>query len=262
MPEGDTIHKVARVLAPLLVGREVLQVRLARGVVDRLGGRNVTGVQALGKHLLIRFDNALTLRSHLGMHGSWHRYDPDEPWRKPARQAVVVLTTASDVLVCFNAREVEVLRSGGIAGRELERRLGPDLAAAAFAPGPIPARARALLSADTPVVDLLLDQRVAAGVGNVYKSEVLFLERQPPGRTLGSLSDEAVAALYARAHALLRANLSGGPRVTRTAPGPDLWVYGRRGQPCLHCGAPVSYARLGRGLRPTYWCPSCQADSP
>lgn len=259
MPEGDTVHKLAGILRPLLVGATLEQARLARMAgAERLAGVQVEAVEATGKHLLVRLANGLTLRSHLGMYGSWHRYAPGEPWRKPVRQASIVLWTAHAVLVCFHAREVVLEPTAGLAQRDRLERLGPDLLGPDFDARAAVVRARALQGPDAPLVDMLLDQRVAAGIGNVYKSEVLFLERIAPDRRLADAPDDRVAGLYDRARALLAANLGGGPRITRPEPGPDLWVYGRRREPCLRCGTPIRYARLGHDLRSTYWCPACQ----
>jgi endonuclease-8 len=144
--------------------------------------------------------------------------------------------------------------------RMLATRLGPDLLAGEAGFDTIGGRAREIATADALVADVLLDQRIACGIGNVFKSEVLFLERTAPAARLSSLTDDRLAALYVTARRLLRQNAGGGPRVTR--PGGQgsgrLWVYGRRGQPCFRCGAPVRYARMGLAHRSTYWCSACQ----
>ncbi|MCU0936370.1 MAG: formamidopyrimidine DNA glycosylase [Gammaproteobacteria bacterium] len=260
MPEGDTVAKLAAALGPLLAGAAPVRVEVRGAPSGALDGRRVEGVHAVGKHLFLAFEGGRLLRSHLGMYGSWHRYGRGEPWQRPARQASIVIDLGERVVVCFNAREVEVLRADGLRHRDLLARLGPSLAG----PGPdlaaAVARARSTLEDATPLTDLLLDQRVASGVGNVYKSEVLFLEGLHPGKTLAATGDDRLAAVFARAADLMRQNLGGGPRVTRfDDPGSDpLWVYGRRGRPCLRCGSPIRYARTGRTQRSTYWCPRCQ----
>jgi endonuclease-8 len=194
------------------------------------------------------------------MHGSWHRYAHDERWRRPRHQAGIVLETADDVFVCFSPSEVEVLRAGGARAAGLARGLGPDLTVAGFDPRATPARARGLWHPSALVAEVLLDQRIAAGIGNVYKSELCFLERVDPRRTLGSLEDATIARLYARAHELLRANLGGGPRATRRTAGGEgsLWIYGRTRKGCGACGGPVSSGELGARPRVTYWCRRCQ----
>jgi endonuclease-8 len=260
MPEGDTVHKLAVALEGSLVGRALVRGEVWGAPIALPASTRVTRVFARGKHLFVETDAGLLVRSHLGMHGSWHRYAPGEPWRRPARQASLVLETGAEVLVCFNAREVECLPAAGLRHRDLAARLGPSLLDPGLSPAQIAGRARSALPPGTPLADLLLDQGVASGVGNVYKSEVLFLEGRAPLAPLASVDDEALAALYARARDLMARNLGGGPRVTRLdgdgAGG--LWVYGRRGRPCLRCGTPVRYARLGRTRRSTYWCPRCQ----
>lgn len=262
MPEGDTIHKIANFLAPALAGREVLSLAVARPAENRsMAGRRIREVTARGKHLYIAFDNDLALRSHLGMYGAWHHYPPGGEWRKPASQASVVLETPERVYVCFNARDVEWVRTPSVRQRVLDMRLGPDLAAAGVVLDRLPDRARALLETDAPLVDVLLDQRVASGIGNVYKSELLFIRRLAPLQSLGATSDAVLLGCYELASELLQANLGGGKRVTRfEGDGAGrLWVYGRSGSSCLRCADTIHYARLGRHHRGTYWCPACQS---
>ena len=263
MPEGDTIHKLAGALRPWLVGRRLRQGRVAAQPTLALTGRTVTAVGVLGKHLFIDLQDGLVLRSHLGLHGTWHRYGPGEPWLKPARHASLVLETEQDVLVCFHAREVELLEGHAVRAFELRRRLGPDVVAAAPAAETLVRRARSILDPGAPLIDVLLEQRVASGIGNVYKSEVLFLERLHPLTAWTHLDPRSMASLYATAHELLSANLGGGPRVTRAIDdgAGRLWVYRRGGQPCLECTTPIESARMGRGLRSCYWCPRCQPET-
>lgn len=260
MPEGDTVHKLAAYLQPRLKGRRLDAAQARAADAGDLAGRTVEDVQARGKHLLMLFDDGRVLRSHLGMWGSWHHYRRDEVWKRPAREAAVVLSVADDVYVCFKPREVELLREKGVRARLLATRLGPDLIADAIDFDTVVARTRELLDAQSPIIDVLLDQRPAAGIGNVYKSEVLFLERTHPLRCLDALEDTQLLRLYARARSLLRANLGGGPRVTRWAgdAAGRLWVYGRQDRPCLICHRPIRYALLGADQRATYWCPGCQ----
>ncbi|MGF1545713.1 MAG: DNA-formamidopyrimidine glycosylase family protein [Thiotrichales bacterium] len=264
MPEGDTVFQVATLLRPRLVGERILDAWIRTGEREWLCGRTVTAIVARGKHLLIELDDGVCVRSHLGLYGSWHRYAPGERWRKPQHHAALALWTATKVVVCFHAREVELLAGTGVRQRILRARLGPDLLTDALAGEALVARARALLPGATPLVDVLLDQRVACGVGNVYKSEVLFLRRLAPLRRLDAVADGDLATLFACAAELLRRNRDGGPRTTRfVADGRGrLWVYGRRERPCFECGAPVRYARLGAGQRGSYWCEHCQGESP
>lgn len=262
MPEGDTIHKLARAMAPDLVGRRLRGVK-GTGIDGRaLAGRRVEGVCARGKHLFIELDGGVVLRTHLGMRGAWHRYRTGEAWKRPGWQSSLVLETGEEVFVCFNARAVECLSRDGVRHRALLGRLGPDLLSPGFDPARVAHRVRALVPPETSLADVLLDQRVACGIGNVYKSEVLFIEALGPERPAGTVSDAALEGLYRTAGALLGRNLGGGRRRTRFVDdglGP-LWVYGRRGFPCLRCDGTIRASRVGRDLRITYWCPGCQGS--
>lgn len=261
MPEGDTVHKLAAALRPELEGQIVRALVLRGEAPVRQPPQRIVSVQARGKHLLIAFDDGRVLRSHLGMHGDWHRYARGESWRRPERQASIRLETEQAVYVCFNAREWQWLQAESVEERTLRMRLCHDLLAESFDVEAAIGRARQLLEPDTPLVDVLLDQRIAAGIGNVYKSELLFLERLEPSATLAGISDGSLQSLYRRARDLLQANLGGGPRATRTNRdgAGRLWVYGRKGKACFVCGTPIRSARRGKHLRSTYWCPRCQA---
>jgi endonuclease-8 len=262
MPEGDTVHKLAAYLSPLLTGQRLTLARIRNQPDAALAGRRVTEVSAHGKHLFIHLDDGHVLRSHLGMRGSWYHYRADEAWAKPARQAAIELHVGGQVLVCFNPREVALYRSSSPQRHALAAHLGPDLLSPTLDADRIVTRARILLGANTLLADVLLDQRVAAGIGNVYKSETLFLIGIPPGQTLAQTSDETLRAIYLEAARLLRANIRPGRRVTRRSADAagSLWVYGRKDQPCHRCGTPIRLTRLGRHLRSTYWCPQCQAE--
>ena len=263
MPEGDTIHKLARFLQPRLTGERLQHAKLRHVHDAGLAGKRIDGVYARGKHLFIELDDGQLLRSHLGMYGSWHEYAPGESWRRPRRQASIEIATSDAVFVCFNAKEVEVMQAGDVRSRTLATRLGPDLLGATVDVDAIVARVRDFLSPDTLLADVLLDQRVASGIGNVYKSEVLFIGRRDPRTPASAVEDTELAGLYVTARNLLSAHLGGGPRRTRAendAAG-RLWVYRRTGQPCLQCDAVILSARLGITWRSTYWCPTCQQGS-
>jgi endonuclease-8 len=274
VPEGDTLHRTADGLRPYLVGRPVTAARSGGpGAVPqtaRLVGSTVTAVEAIGKNLLIRFDNGLELRTHLRMNGSWHRYRPGERWRRPPARARLVLEVPGAVAVCFDAPVVELFETRAEGLHAALARLGPDLLAEDFetAGGAAEAlrRLRDPVRADRSIAEALLDQRALAGIGNVYKSEVLFIERVDPWARVRDLDDASVSRLIATARRLLVANADprrGGERVTtggdRAAAGQPLWVYSRAGRPCRRCGTLIGRRRQGRDLpRLTYWCPRCQ----
>jgi endonuclease-8 len=279
MPEGDTLYRTATVLREVLLGRPVTAARGRPGgpPLGRLVGRPVLAVEARGKHLLIGFGAAagrpaLTLHTHLQMRGSWHRYRPDEPWRRSAQRAVAVLEVGGAVAVCFDAPTVELLETRALAIHPVLRALGPDL----LAPEPDLAAAAQRLAhparSNVPVGDALLDQTALAGLGNVYRSEVCFIERVDPWTPLGDLAPEALERLVATGAGLLLANrddprrttmpdvLGGPPGSKGPRPhGGRLWVYGRAGRPCRRCGASIRSASSGPLARRVYWCPRCQA---
>ena len=181
MPEGDTIHRTAAGLRPYLVGRPVLAARSTRGAdVGRLVGSTVTAVDTLGKNLLIRSSNGLTVRTHLRMNGTWHRYRPAEPWRLPASRAALVLEVEGAVAVCFDAPVVEVFETRAQAIHPGLAPLGPDLTDDGFDGAEAVVRLRDPGRAGVAIGEALLDQRVMAGVGNVFRSEILYVERVDP----------------------------------------------------------------------------------
>lgn len=269
MPEGDTIAKLARALAPLLEGRRLRRAYLRTLAAPELEGRRVDSVEARGKHLLVGLaarrygEPRLLLRTHLGLHGSWHQYPRDAAWRKPSWQAAVVLETEDRTFVCFNAKDVECLLESRVGLSRALRRLGPDLLANEVNEEEI-LRRLARRPGSEDIASVLLDQTVACGIGNVFKSEVLFLAGELPRKPLRDLDEPRRLRVYRIARALLAANTERGLRTTTGARRgdlrePRLWVYGRSGLSCLRCGAPVRFARLGGKRRSTYWCDRCQS---
>lgn len=255
MPEGDSIAKAGARLGPALTGKEVVSVYgtapQVRAHSNRLSGTRVAGVRTFGKHLVIDFEEGLSIRVHLGMPGRWtiipsHRRVPGS--------ARLCLTTDEHHVCCFAAPTVEVARTPAID--QMMARLGPDFLDPAFDPAVFVDRART--RAAQPVGTVLLDQRVAAGIGNVYKSEVLFLAGVHPETPVEAIDDARMLEIAGLAHRLLQLNVRAGPRITtgERAVGREVWVYDRAGQPCRKCSTAVEMSRLGD--RVTYWCPSCQ----
>jgi endonuclease VIII len=269
VPEGDTLLRTATGLRPYLVGRSVTAARTngpgAVPQVQRLIGRKIESVDAQGKNLLIRFDGGLEVRTHLRMHGSWHRYRPGEPWRRPPARARLVLEVPGAVAVCFDAPVVELFESRAEPIHPSLSKLGPDLLDAGFDAGEARRRLRDPSRAQAEIGVALIDQRAMAGIGNVYKSEVLWIERVSPFAAVTDLDDATLDRLIETSRRLLVANAApthGVERVTtagdRGAPGP-LYVYRRTGRPCRRCRTPIRSTQQGRDLpRTTYWCPSCQ----
>jgi endonuclease-8 len=267
VPEGDTVFQTAAALRPLLVGQRVVRAsaRAPGPQIERIVGAQATSVEPLGKHLLIRFDNGLTLHTHLRMGGSWHRYAPGEPWRIAAWKARVVLQTPRDVIVCFNAPVAELMEDRAVDLHPALASLGPDLLAPDFSPEEAFSRLRA--QPELQIAEALLDQRVMAGIGNEFKCEILFIERVHPWTPVQCLSDTTLRSLIGTARRLLLDNARPGRphRVTTrgdaSARG-SAYVYGRANRPCARCGTPIRVRRQGAFNRSTYWCPRCQPSHP
>ena len=256
MPEGDTIWKTAATLRRALAGRPLVAFEATVPLRRHPSlGVPIRGVEARGKHLLIRFGDATVLHTHMRMHGSWHVYPGGARWHRDPVAMRVAIRTPDTQAVCFAAPVVEMLTVAEVERHPRLRALGPDLAA----PDPDVAAAAARLATrrGVEVGVALLDQRVAAGIGNVYKSEALFACRVNPFAHADTLTDRARTALVATAASLLRANVRrAGPR--STLPRGRLAVYGRAGLPCPRCGERIASARQGEQARVTYWCPRCQ----
>lgn len=244
MPEGDALHRAARRLQ-VLVGQELeVETPNPRAAVKQLApvldGRRLESVEAVGKNLLLRFDGGLVLRSHLRMKGRWRVLPRDatlfgSPW--------LVLRGDAYTAALWHGPVLELDR--GVA-----RRLGPDILAEPPAFDAMLSNLRRGLQ-EREVGDALVDQRLVAGIGNMWKAEALWEARVSPWRRLVGVSDEELLVALEAAHRLMRGRLQGA----RGAHG----VYRRKGRPCPRCGAPVKSWPQGDGARMAYWCPGCQA---
>ena len=263
MPEGDTILRTAQALHAALAGRSVTAFESALPAVAQrastagLVGQRVAGVEANGKHLLLRFESGVTLHTHLGMRGSWHLYRTSSRWRKPRTSARIVLTADGVAAVCFSPMLAELLTPAELRRNLRLTRLGPDALAAGFDPAQAVTRLRA--RADLEVGVAIVDQKALAGVGNIHKSEALFLCGVNPFARVEALADATLLRVVRTAAEQLR---RGAERTERKgspplAPG-TLYVYGRGGEPCRRCGETVRRAYQGLMRRSTYWCPRCQ----
>lgn len=269
VPEGDTIFRAARTLNRALAGHVVVEFTSMFPALTRepVTGRTIDGVRSAGKHLLMTFSGDLVLRTHMRMNGSWHIYRRGERWRRPRRDMRVVVATEAFEAVGFNIPVAEMIRTRDLARHDELRKLGPDLLDDSFDAGEARRRMRARPDAD--IADVLLNQRVLAGIGNVYKSEVLFACRVHPFTPVARLDDSTLDNLITTARRYLRSNVSdnlapmttytGYRRTTRRDdPKERLWVYGRARLPCRRCATPVAIRKQGTDARLTYWCPSCQ----
>jgi endonuclease VIII len=253
MPEGDTIYRTAETLRRWLGGREITaaESRVYGFPAGRLVGRRVEGVEARGKHLLIRFDQGHVLHTHLRMSGSWHVYPAGRPWRRPERQARLVLEAGERIAVCFNAPIVELVEARAEGAHPALGRLGPDVMADDLDLAEVRRRARTR-PPDLAIGELLLDQQVVAGIGNIWRCESLFLEHRNPWTERQKLTDDDLDALVSTAASLIRRSAK-GPAVPQ-----QRWVYNRARRPCRRCGTLVEAKRQGEQARTAYWCPSCQ----
>lgn len=263
MPEGDSIYQSATRLRPVLEGQTLTHADARDlSVVRGLSGRTVLAVEPVGKHLLLGVDDDTTLRVHLGMKGSWRVSSLQE--RRPGNfdRVGLLLETARGRAVLAYPKVLERFRTRERPVHPVLSRLGPDLV---NDPDPdwaeIVRRARDEGRGQREIGEVLLDQRVAAGIGNVYKCEVLFLERTSPFLPVDQLDDDKVLALYRRARELLLKNLEPGERNTTGRRSPALWVYGASRRGCARCGGRVSSEKQAGGAlvpRVTWWCSRCQ----
>jgi endonuclease VIII len=250
MPEGDTVWLTAAMLRQHLAGRTLTRcdIRVPQFATVDLTGQVVDEVLSRGKHLFIRVGR-VSIHSHLKMDGSWRV--GNRPVRVDHR-ARIVLEANGIRAVGADLGVLEILerdRDGDAVAH-----LGPDLLGTDWDP----ARAAANLASrpDRPIGEALLDQRVLAGIGNVYRNELCFVSGHLPTAPVSAVADPR--RLVSRARDMLWANRFRWTRCTTgdTRPGRQLWVYGRAGQPCRRCGTRINYDDAGD--RVTYWCPSCQ----
>jgi endonuclease VIII len=243
MPEGDSLHRAARRLQVLVGERVEVETPHPRAAVkrlpERLDGRMLEQVEAVGKNLFLRFEGGLVLRSHLRMNGRWRAerrgaVRAGKPW--------LVLRGAEHEAVLWNGSVLELVRGDAAA------RLGPDIL------GEPPDYAtmvlRLLAEPEREVGDALLDQRLVAGIGNVWKAEALWEARVSPWRRLGELGEAALRVALEAAHTLMHRSLEGDR--------PPRHVYRRAGRACPRCGGVVRSAPQGENARTAYWCPGCQ----
>jgi endonuclease-8 len=261
MPEGDTVWLAGRTLHRALAGEVITRsdFRVPQLATVDLTGRRVLEVVSRGKHLLTRIDGPVTLHTHFRMDGSWHLYRPGARWGGgPEHEVRVVLETTPWTAVGYRLPVMELLPTDEEA--RVIGHLGPDLLATDFDAAQAVGRLRA--APGTAIGEALLDQRNLAGIGTLYRAELLFLSGVSPWRPVGDLADDRLERMVERARRLLRANAERASQVTTgdTRPGRTTWVYGRGARPCRRCGSTIRQAEQGEPpySRVTYWCPTCQ----
>jgi endonuclease-8 len=243
MPEGDALHRAARGLQVLVGERLEVETPHPRArvtrVAQRLDGRKLLGVEAVGKNLLLRFEDGLVLRSHLRMSGRWQVLP-----RSGTRRGMpwLVLRGAESEAVLWNGPVLEL-------DERRVRSLGPDILAD---PPDLDAMVAKLRGADprTGIGEALLDQRLVAGIGNLWRAEALWRAQISPWRPLGELQEEEMRTALGEAARLMRGSLDSGLKVRA--------VYRRAGRPCPRCGSEIRSRGQGDQNRVAYWCPECQ----
>jgi endonuclease VIII len=257
MSEGDIVHHAARRIDAALAGRvpEQILTPQPRHALDRwperLAGRAVCGAEARGKHLLVRFAGGLTVHSHLRMTGSWGVYGCGRRWQRSPRRAWLVVRAGEWEVVQFDGPVLDLVGDSRLRSDRRIAGLGPDVIGERFDAALFLARLRATAPA-RPIGDALLDQRIVAGIGNVWKAESCFAVGLDPWRPVGELSDEEALAVVEFAHRHMT-RAAGAGRIARPRE-----VYKRAGQRCVRCGTTIRAGGQGENNRITFWCPGCQ----
>ncbi len=260
MPEGDTVWRAATRLRDALAGQvlTISDFRTPRLATRDLTGRRVVEVVSRGKHLLTRVEGGLTLHTHFEMDGTWRVFAAHERWTGgPGHEIRVVLGTARHTAVGYRIPVIDLIETASEA--DVVGHLGPDLLDPGF--DAEEGIRRLLTTPEAAIADALLDQRNLAGIGNVYKSEVLFLSGVDPWTPTSAVPD--LAKMVDLARRLMVANRDREPRITTGVRrrGEQTWVYGRGGQPCRRCGTAIRRRMQGgepTRERVTFWCPQCQ----
>jgi endonuclease-8 len=278
MPEGDSIFRTARALNRALSGRAVTGFETTLAPLARVNddaplvGRTVERVEARGKWCLIFFSGDLILLTHMRMSGSWHLYKTGERWQAPRSAMRIVITCVDVQAVGFSIPVAEFHTTRSLERSEHVSKLGLDVLEIDYSVDAAAQALRAYRGAhpDAELGNVLLNQRVLAGIGNVYKSEIGFAAGVNPFRHIETVSDRELERIAEIAQRYMQWNVTegtgegivtyaGNRRTTHSMEqGARVWVYRRQGQECRRCGTIIEMRRQGTGARSTYWCPSCQ----
>ena len=278
MPEGDTIYRSARAMQLAIGGKvctgfETGLAPLARVNDDApLAGRMIEKVEAKGKWLLVHFSDDLILVTHMLMSGSWHLYKTGEKWWMGRDRMRAVIRTADWQAVAFNVPVAEFHTARSLERYSQIPKLGLDALSEEYTveKGVAKLREYGLAHPEAEIAVVLLNQRVIAGLGNVYKSEVAFAAGVNPFRAMSTVTDRELEVMAEVSQKWLKVNVadgkgdgivtySGNRRTTGATNREErLFVYGRQGQECRRCGALVQMRKQGEQARSTYWCPDCQ----
>ena len=264
MPEGDTVYLAAKRLDTALSSATIQssEFRLPSLATVDLSGRTVREVRPYGKHLLFRLDDDHTLHTHFRMDGTWHLYQPDERWRGgPMHQVRIVLRTANAVAVGYRLHDVALVPTA----REVDLigHLGPDILDDHWDIDEVSDRLTRREHAT--MASALVDQRIVAGIGNIYRCETLFLAGITPFTPVEDISDDAVASTLEIARTLMMRNRDRSSQATTGDERDAHFVYGKRRSTCRRCGTPIrSQHGVGQqrpNEQPIFWCPRCQGGT-
>jgi endonuclease-8 len=270
MPEGPTIRNMADRLRDALLGQPIIKIASrykkakTENWAEKIEGQRVVAVRSHGKNLFIELSNGYSIYSHMLMWGSWHIYAPDEEWAKEERLSRLVLHTPDKVVVLFNAPICEVIAPEDLT-QHRTALMGPDVLSPNFDPAEVWRRFITPENRDKPLGEVIMDQYVIAGIGNILKSEILFQAGLNPLRPAGSLTPEEFDRFIQVSREILeRAYQTKGFRNAFLSP--ELrastnklgYVYMGSRRPCFVCGTPIQMVRQGAGNRMTFYCPTCQ----
>lgn len=265
MAEGNSVARWARNLTPL-VGETLIQISVPRRWVDRatsLVGQQIASVESRGKNLLLHLSGGDTVRCHAMMYGTWQVGEPGMRYWKPESRIRLRLLTPLHEAAFYNGPVVEILSPEEVASHPVLSVLGPDIMAEDFDADE--AARRVAAQGSRPIGDTILDQSVVAGIGNVFKSEGLFLARIHPKMPSSLVPGDALDALWEALIPIMWRESHYVRRITTTTEelrkeGIVNYVYRRRGRPCIRCGSPIEMIRQGDLNRTTYFCPVCQTS--
>ena len=258
MPEGDTIRTAANRIGAALLDRDIESIETPHprfgkdGWPEKLAGRRVRAVDAHGKHLMMRFEGGLTIHSHLRMTGSWGVYERGRRWHRGRHRAWLVIRTARHEVVQFDGPVLELMTDGRSRFDKRIALLGPDVLADDFDEATFLRRLRDDDQTRT-LGDVLLDQHVIAGIGNMWKAEACWAAQVDPWRRIGDVSDGEVLACVHAVRPLMRESAERGWPLKE-----EMKVFRRAGTPCPRCETKIRARGQGDDNRTTFWCPGCQ----
>lgn len=263
MAEGHAVIRWARALAQL-VGEPLIGIRLPQRWGDRAGmlaGSHITGIETRGKHLLLHLSNTETIHTHAMQYGSWQVGEHGMTPRKDAKYVRLRLVTEQHEAIFYHGPVIEVLTAEELRQHGALNALGPDVMSPRFDRDE--AARRVAEQDDRAIGDVVLDQRVMAGLGNIFKSEGLFLANIDPRRAAASITRDELDRFWDRIIPIMWRGTERYGKTLTTPPelqqqGHLHYVYRRRGHPCLVCGTKIEMARQGELDRSTYFCPRCQ----